>query len=514
MGWQDDQVISDSWKADEVVAPEKAPTTALNMVPNIGAAETAASLGTGAVAMPIAGLSGIGVGIAKALGITDKDPAEVVRKIQHALTYEPKSDVGKTMTDIVGYLPQKLAEGGDAAGQKVVDVTGSPLLGTAVSTGIQMAPAAVSKIAGKAKSALQAAEGEAVGKVAIRNAQRAEANARIQAYKDAGLNLPPTKVNPSLANKTLEGVSGAPKLSTRQATMNQEVINNLVREDLGIPPEIPLSKEALSAVRSQASKKYEAIKGVGEIKNDAQYFKDLDTIYEPFKATEKAYPHRAENPLKGIINGLKRDNVDAAAAVEEVKLLRGDADAAAIRGDKNQAKALRGAAEAVDSAIDRHLKSLESPELANAVAEYQAARKTIAKTYTAEKALQGTNIDPQSYARAAKKVPLDGNAKLVADFATDFKDVAKIASKGDTLGFGDVMTAGGAQAVTGSPLGALGIFGRPGIRALMTSKAYQDAMVKPRLEKTGGARRSLIGLANLQADPAITLAEIAAEKRE
>jgi hypothetical protein len=89
------------------------------------------------LAQPLAGLAGLGAMGTKALGMTNTPAADVVRSVQSNLTYSPKTQAGQNVSNVLGYLPQKLASAADTAGGKVTDWTGSPLAGAAVNTAIQ-----------------------------------------------------------------------------------------------------------------------------------------------------------------------------------------------------------------------------------------------------------------------------------------------------------------------------------------------------------------------------------------
>lgn len=105
-----------------------------------GATEPLLHLATGAVATPIAGLSGLVSGM----------DADVVRKVQDLLTYEPKTRGGRAATDVITYPLQKVGEAADWAGGKTAEVTGSPALGAGVNTALQMiVPTLAAKGAGK-----------------------------------------------------------------------------------------------------------------------------------------------------------------------------------------------------------------------------------------------------------------------------------------------------------------------------------------------------------------------------
>jgi hypothetical protein len=103
--------------------------------------ESVMSIGSGAVATPIAGLAGLGTASARGLGLTDAQPSDVIERVQGALTYQPRTKAGSAATGAVAYPFEKLAQGADWVGQQVSDATGSPALAAATNTGIQSLPA-------------------------------------------------------------------------------------------------------------------------------------------------------------------------------------------------------------------------------------------------------------------------------------------------------------------------------------------------------------------------------------
>ncbi|MER2540009.1 MAG: LPD38 domain-containing protein [Azonexus sp.] len=105
--------------------------------------ETGANLASQAVALPVAGLAGIGASVGNALGMTEKTGADVVHSVGEALTYQPRGEMGKAATEIATYPFQKLAELGTAAGDKVLGATDSPLAATVVDTAINALPMAL-----------------------------------------------------------------------------------------------------------------------------------------------------------------------------------------------------------------------------------------------------------------------------------------------------------------------------------------------------------------------------------
>ncbi len=183
--------------ADVDAEPEKPSVlkTVLLENPATAAIETGANLLSQGVALPLAGLAGIGTAAANAVGLTDKEPADVVHAVGNSLTYQPRGEFGKAATGIVMAPFEALAKVGTAAGDKVLDATGSPAAATAVDTAINALPMAIAPAAKGAKAARekfstrsttneQATKATSEAPVAAEAGQRTEAAAGGQAVRE------------------------------------------------------------------------------------------------------------------------------------------------------------------------------------------------------------------------------------------------------------------------------------------------------------------------------------------
>ena len=122
--------------------------------PATAAGEAALNFGSQMIALPVAGLTGIGAAVNKAAGLSNADPAEVVRYWGDKLTYSPRGDMGKQAAGIVAYPFEKLAEAGQAAGDKTLDATGSPFAAAAVDTAVNALPMIIAPAAKTGKAGL------------------------------------------------------------------------------------------------------------------------------------------------------------------------------------------------------------------------------------------------------------------------------------------------------------------------------------------------------------------------
>lgn len=512
MGWQDAPIVEEPKAAPKwQQAPEvgNRPPAIIDYSPVAGVAEAVASLATGAAGAAVGGLAGLGQAATNALGLTDTPAADRVRQVSDAITYAPRTKAGEVVTDAATLPFELIAKGAEKAGELVQDHTPTALapnpqdralLATGANTAIQALP----MLLGRGARALPKESPAAVAERAKAQSLNAPVDEGVAIARDAGLKITPTNANAGVVPRAIESISGQARLEKLLSRKNAPVVNDLIRKDIGLPDNVPLSRDALAGIRAEAGKAYEAVKDTGRFGTDAKFKADLYEINRAYDTASKDFAHRSENPFKKTMEGLNVKNMDAASAVEEVKLLRADADKAYRAGDSQLGKAFKRAAEALDDQLDRHLKRHASatadPAIADAVAKYQAARVRIAKTYAAEKALVEStgNIDASKYAKALKDgKPLSGEAQAVAKVAQQFprsmQPVERVGATGPTL---FDMLLGGSAGVMGTALGgapgatALGMsVMRPGARAALATGPVQNALTASRTYGPSKARR-------------------------
>ena len=448
----------------------------------VGSAEMLGSLASGAIAAPVAGLLGLSSSV---FGGADR-AANLVRSYQEGLTYEPRTEAGQAQLGLVASPFTWLGERSRQAGEVVQEVTGSPGLATETEVALQMLPAAVGK--GVRPAVAQAKQQAA--RVAAARAQQLEG---LRAAKEAGYAVSPNEAQAGAIGRTVESLAGEPKATKLLSRRNQELTNRLAAKDVGLPEDMPISREALQKVRSEAGQDYETVKGIGRIKSDPQYKADLAKINQSYETSAADFAHRGESPIRKTMEGLKIDEFNATSAVEEVKLLRSDADKAFRQGDQSLGRALRSAAQAIDdqlarTVVDRATVGQIAPDAAE---RYLNARKRIAKSHMAEDALNEAtgNIDASLYAKAFEGgKPLSGPSATIGRVAAQFPKSTRLAEKlgatGGTifdigLGLGAGGIGLGAGAVPGAGAAAAGMLARPAGRALLASKLGQRLLVRP-----------------------------------
>lgn len=420
--------------------------------------EPAAALVTGAIAKPVSDLAGLGQIANNVLTGSTTDPGEIKKATQDALTYQPKTQAGQQAMDVAGkVIKNTLGRFSGAVGNSAATDVG--LLGggpgaqdVARSGGEEFAnqlPALVGSRVPEASTARAAQTTTAADTAQSLNSAR---DAILTKSRAKGYVIPPTAVNDSGVATALESVSG--KAATRQVAnvKNAEVTNNLIKGDLGIAADQPLTKDAIQAVRKEAgAKTYGEISKEGTLKVDDQFHADLQSIAQSGADVEGAFPGigaQANAKVQDLVNSLSGAAPNGQQAIGVFKFLNDRAKAnfkAAGMGDSQAlelAKAQDGAADAVGALIERNLEASGKGDLAQA---WKDARVTIAKSYQAENALKGNNIDAGMLATQLRKnKPLSGGFKDVADFADQFPDVAKLPQSGAGVSKLAAMVAGGA----------------------------------------------------------------------
>lgn len=127
--------------------------------------ETILSMGSGMLAEPVAGLVGLGARAGEAAGFFSQNTgADTIEGVRNALTYQPRTDAARAIVEGAGVPFQKFAALADRAGDianqpgryisgqaanagldPMREDQGSPLGATLVNTGIQAAPALLSR---------------------------------------------------------------------------------------------------------------------------------------------------------------------------------------------------------------------------------------------------------------------------------------------------------------------------------------------------------------------------------
>lgn len=319
--------------------------------------------------------------------------------------------------------------------------------------------------------------------LASNQSRNATQDTTLAAGRELGYRVNPTQANPSIVNRTLEGMAGKISTAQRAAEGNQQVTNDIARRTLGIADDQPLSPELLEGVRRQAGQAYEAVKRSGrEIVSDNQYIDDLVRIGEDDIQLMREFPQMANN-MDEFVGGFLRDRISPPAAIETIKRLRSNASTLFRSDDPArvaQARASRQIADAIEGLVGRNLQQSGDDALFQ---NFQNARQLIAQTHTIEDAINpgtGNVIARKLAGELNKGKPLTGELRTAAQFSSAFpKATQEITSSMPGISPLDVYAAGGMSAATGNPSVLAAVMGRPAVRSLILSQPYQNAMTQP-----------------------------------
>lgn len=273
-----------------------------------GTMEAGMALGSGALAAPVAGLAGLAQG-AKNLVSPGMSAGDRVNQVQGAMTYEPTTQAGRTLTGAVAYPFEKLAEGADYVGGAAAEATGSPAIGASINTALQSAPALVARgVKAPVQQALARSGAEAQA-MARRNSVRDTtiADARAEGYV-----LQPTeaKRGGTFLEKRMEGVGGKAALNQEVQLRNQEVTNRIAREESGLPVDGPITEGALAAARDRLSQPYREVAAIDP--HAASILEQLKQARADSKGWWKFYDHTPNPRYK-----TKAESLDTKAAALE-----------------------------------------------------------------------------------------------------------------------------------------------------------------------------------------------------
>ena len=384
-------------------------------------------------------------------------------------------------------MSQSLATGGFRAG----GLTGARGLGTRMLGGAITGGASVGLVApdqagtGAALGAVTPVALQALGRAgsAIGGAIRGpKPDPRVieaaRAARSVGYVMPPTQVKPTMSNRLLEGLSGKITTAQNASARNQPITNELAKKAIGADE---LTEAGIQAVRERANASYSALAEFGQFQADDAYRAALSRA-----AGAKVLPGIANKDVDDLVGALSsQPTMDAQQTIESIKRLRFEASANKAAMDptkKALGKTQNAIANAMEDMIERNLKAAEQPKLLQA---YRDARKTLAKVYDVEGALNAASgtVDAAALANKLKKGrPLTGELRTIAEFARQFPKAVQTPERMGSLpqlsplDFGALGTI---SAATGNPAVMAGIAARPAARSAVLSQAVQNRLIRP-----------------------------------
>jgi hypothetical protein len=468
-----------------------------------GPVEAGANLISSAVAKPLSDVAGLAAIPANAMGLTNVDPADVKAAVQNSMTYQPRSDAGKATVGTLGQVADAtIGSAGRFAGNYyagAANMLGAP-------QGVQDAARnGAQELTNQAPGLLGLGGDAPVAKVPNLNEATA---ATLQATHNLGIRVTPEyagmKSNNPLSASNIASVSGSEtKMQQALSKYNaQGPVPAVIKQEVGIAPDRPLTQAALDEQRANADGVYAAVKKQGYFAPDAQLSADMSRIGERSAAESKQFGTKIDSTVQDIIDRYspKRVTVDPSTGQSTFTPMNSEAVVNAVTGLRKDARtgfksddprtvtlatAQQNAANALDSFLDRQMVATQNP-LAGALGQ---ARTKLAKINSVEDAFNEANgtVDVKSLTKDLDNgVPLSGG---LLDLARAYKAFPKVLQDPAKINVGSGSMVDKALQVGGAihgniPEMALGV-ARPLARARVNTAGYQAGMVNPQLGTVG-----------------------------
>jgi len=453
-------------------------------------AEPLMKMGSALVAKPVSEVAGIAAMFSDYLGKKDGDPIGFQRSVRESLTYQPRTVAGRSEYNPLNAIPEAIGKGvsavtspvmnalrGDSAADSargmavnalgeavpqalgMVGVKNAPLIGKAVGN--------TGKVVGEVArdAAKSAAFGKEVAKQAASSADWKRA-AVIDAAKVARENkivLNPSSVSGGGHNVRMAAAGGSAHFNTAASIANKNKWNDMVRQDLGIGVNTPLTAKTYDMVRKAIAKPYDDAASLGKLTpNDAALaaIREID-LPEILPSGQQAIGKM--DRITDMVAGQLERGMTGKDAVNTARTLRKESKSVfdSVRSGNQvdhvtieTAKAKMAIADKIDETIS---SNITDPTWKS---KFDESRRKMAQSYAYERAtnLVRQQVDPQVFAQEMQgRHRLTGNAAKMGEIAGNFPEIANVyAEHGKAFG---MPVRSGVAGTTGFAIGSL--YGSP-----------------------------------------------------
>lgn len=321
---------------------------------------------------------------------------------------------------------------------------------------------------------------EAVAKPLTRVATRAAEEAHV-----AGIKLPPSYIGGPV-RKSMQEMSGGPKLDKEFSKENASRIDDLAKLSLGLHPEVELSEATFDTLKAEAYKPYEKIRALGVLPADGQFIKDVMGAGGRFADREASFGGSRFESIAKEKQPYYQEKFDASHALDEIRQLR-KLSRDNLKQYNPEANALgmtqREIANALENRIDRYATEIGKADL---VKELRNARTQLAKISAVEDSMgAGGHVRAADFARMKDKgMPLTDSLNTIAVTAQYFPRAVQELTHGEQGTFSAVdYLLGGSGILSGNPAVAVPVLARPLSRWILKTESAQKAMISD-LRKT------------------------------
>lgn len=488
-------------------------------------AEPLMKMGSSLVAKPVSEVAGIAAMFSDYLkGDKTGDPVGFQKSVQESLTYQPRTTLGASKYNPLNAIPEAVGSAMSAIGAPVKqfikgDAASDTLRGVAANFVGEAVPQAIGMIGvknapliGKTVKEAGAVTGEVVrdaaksaaftkeaAKQAASSAdwQRAAAIDAAKAARENKIIMNPSSVAGKGHNVKMAMAGGSTHFDTAASIANKSKWNDMVRQDLGVGKDVPLTAKTYDMVRKAIAKPYDDATSLGPLSPNKDAIAAIREIEIPeiLPAGEQA-----AGKMKRVTD-LVADQLDSGMtgkdAVSTTRTLRKEAKSVfdSVRSGSQvdattleTAKAKMRIAEKIDETIS---SNISDPAWKSA---FDNSRRKMAQSYAYERAtnLVRQQVDPQVFAQEMQgRHYLTGNAVKMGEIAGNFPEIANVyAERGKVFGMpvrsGPAGTAGfaigslyGAPVATSATAAALASMGEKLYGKRLRGEAAQAKYATP-----------------------------------
>lgn len=322
---------------------------------------------------------------------------------------------------------------------------------------------------------------------------------------EKGISLPPSRMSGTGPTLAIEGLAGKSQVAEELAMKNQPVFQAMVRKELGLPKDTPLTTEVLDTnVKQWIKRGYEPIEALPQHGNfkgigiGAKFRQDLANLVGKYGGGD-SFPAAQRNAVKAEVdkylfdtNGRYLQSYSGEDAIRAIRNLRTEASANFSKGENILALTQKGIAKALEDNVELNLSRMPAKAGKRLLENFKQARVEIAKSEAVKDMLVDPStgvISPQKgFSMLRSGTPLTGGLRVVANAGSPvYGPATRAPTQGAPLpidlGSGGWMGSGALLGMlSGSPTMGAALAGVPlarsGARHLIASPWYQGKLAE------------------------------------
>ena len=263
-------------------------------------------------------------------------------------------------------------------GQGVTEATGSPL------AGVMFTPLASSGLTSGANALASRQMASRGRELASRN----EMSRTMEAAQNEGYAVPRGyyEGKPTLKERAAGGIEKEVGL------INQVESGNVVRRELNLPENAPLTKESMRDIRRQEyDAGYKPLEDVGRVRTDTDFKNSIQDLKSKYASVSDSFPAASRDEVKKLIDAYNVSKFNSKDAMQHMRSLREDASSNFAKGENSLAKTQLALADLLKDEIFKQIKRDQRPNADAMIQRFEEARTRMAKSHAIENSIvEGT----------------------------------------------------------------------------------------------------------------------------